>query len=77
MLFDTGVLSWVSNFRRVRSLRKYRFLRLSDKTVLPEGETDWVFVDADTGRPRTIPKTVAAAFTALAKEEELVEGHIP
>jgi acyl-CoA thioester hydrolase len=65
-----AVLTWVSDFRRVRSLRKYRFQRVSDKTVLAEGETDWVFVDVDTGRPRVIPETVAGAFTVLAKEEE-------
>src|SRR3972149_2766834 len=40
------VLTWVSNFRKVRSLRKYRVLRVAGRAVLAEGETDWVFVDA-------------------------------
>lgn len=64
------VLTWVSNFRRVRSLRKYRIIRVEDNAVLVEGETDWVFVDAQTGRLRSIPQNVIAAFEVLTKEKE-------
>jgi len=64
------VLTWVSNFRRVRSLRKYRIIRVEDNAVLVEGETDWVFVDAQTGRLRSIPQNVIAAFEVLPKEKE-------
>jgi acyl-CoA thioester hydrolase len=56
------VLTWVADFRKVRSLRKYRFTRVSDGAVLAEGETDWVFVDAETGRPRVIPTEIRATF---------------
>jgi acyl-CoA thioester hydrolase len=52
------VLTWVVNFRRVRSLRRYRFLRASDGVLLARGETDWVFVDAASGRPRKIPDEI-------------------
>lgn len=64
------VLTWVSNFRRVQSLRKYRIIRVRDNAVLVEGETDWVFVDAKTGRLRSIPKNVIAAFEVLPQEKE-------
>jgi acyl-CoA thioester hydrolase len=64
------VLTWVSDIRRVRSLRKYRFLRKADQTVLAEGETDWVFVDATTGRPRAIPDDIRDALPIVGKEEE-------
>ena len=64
------VLTWVSNFRRVQSLRKYRIVRVKDNAVLVEGETDWVFVDAQTSRLRSIPKNVIAAFEVLPKEKE-------
>ena len=64
------VLTWVSNFRRVQSLRKYRIVRVKDNAVLVEGETDWVFVDAKTGRLRSIPKNIIAAFEILPKEKE-------
>ncbi|RJP18223.1 MAG: acyl-CoA thioesterase [Candidatus Omnitrophota bacterium] len=64
------VLTWVSDIRKVGSLRKYRFVRVSDQTILAEGETDWAFVDAKTGRPRVIPKNIANAFTVAPKEQE-------
>ena len=64
------VLTWVSNFRRVKSLRKYRIIRLEDNVVLVEGETDWVFVDARTGKLRSIPSNVTAAFELLSKDKE-------
>jgi acyl-CoA thioester hydrolase len=56
------VETWVANFRRVRSLRRYRFIRSADQTVLAEAETDWVFVDAATGRPRAIHDEIRKAF---------------
>ena len=46
------VLTWVADFRRVRSLRRYKFIRAADQRVLAQGETDWVLVDVATGRPR-------------------------
>ena len=64
------VLTWVSNFRRVQSLRKYRIIRFHDNAVLVEGETDWVFVDARTGRLRSIPKDVMMTVPILSKENE-------
>ena len=64
------VLTWVSNWRKVRSLRRYRFVRESDGAVLARGETDWVFVDAAGGRPRNIPAAVAHAFVLVAPERE-------
>ena len=67
---DLEVLTWVVNLRRVRSLRRYRFVRKSDGRVLAQGETDWVFVDAKTGRPRAIPEIVTRAFTLLPEDQE-------
>ena len=59
---ELTVLTWVADWRKVRSLRRYRFIRSSDQTVLAEGETEWVFVDAATGRPRIIPERIVAVF---------------
>ena len=52
---EIEIRTWVENVRRVRSLRKYEFVRKSDGRTLVEGETDWVFVDARSGLPRAIP----------------------
>lgn len=54
--------TWVENIRRVRSLRKYEVIRTSDGKVLVKGETDWVFVDAKSGKPMAIPDGVSAIF---------------
>ena len=65
-----AVLTWVSDFRKVRSLRKYKFIRVRDNALLAEGETDWVFVDAASGRPRAIPKEVSGVFEVVPEERE-------
>lgn len=62
------VQTWVVNLRRVRSLRRYRFIRVKDEQLLVRGETDWVFVDVSNGAPRAIPAQVAGLFT-LAPED--------
>ena len=62
------VLTWVVNMRRVRSLRRYRFERFSDGETLVRGETDWVFIDVATSRPRAVPPEITELFT-LAPDE--------
>lgn len=64
---EIEIKTWVENIRRVRSLRKYEFVRKSDGRVLVKGETDWVFVDVRTGRPLPIPEEVSNVFS-LSKE---------
>jgi acyl-CoA thioester hydrolase len=59
---EIEIKTWVENIRRVRSLRRYEFVRKSDGRVLVQGETDWVFVDAKTGRPFPIPDEVSSVF---------------
>ena len=59
---ELEIKTWVENIRRVRSLRKYEFRRKSDGKVLVKGETDWVFVDARSGRPIPIPEAVSKVF---------------
>jgi acyl-CoA thioester hydrolase len=58
------VRTWVHDFRRVMSLRKYEFSRATDGTALARGETEWVFVDTATGRPKSIPAELQAIFAA-------------
>jgi acyl-CoA thioester hydrolase len=67
------VLTWVSNFRRVRSLRKYLFLVDDEDAPLARGETDWVFVKAVSGRPAAIPVEVRTVFTLVPEEDESEE----
>ena len=64
------VLTWVANMRRVRSLRRYRFIRAADEQLLVRGETDWVFVDIKTGYPRAVPPEVTGLFTLVPDGQE-------
>jgi acyl-CoA thioester hydrolase len=59
---EIEIQTWVENIRRVRSLRKYEFIRKSDGKVLVKGETDWVFVDMKTGTAQAIPEEVISVF---------------
>jgi acyl-CoA thioester hydrolase len=59
------VMTWIANFSRVRSLRRYRFLRAEDGKLLVRGETDWVFVSIATGRPTSIPEEIRCAFSLV------------
>jgi acyl-CoA thioester hydrolase len=60
------VRTWVANLRRVRSLRKYEFVRVSDGVNLVRGETDWVLVDLESGRPVAIPEAIKGIFTLVS-----------
>lgn len=59
------VRTWVMDLRRVRSLRRYEFLRQADGKLLAKDATDWVLVSAQTGRPLAIPAEVAGLFSLV------------
>ncbi len=60
---DTAQLTtWVEDFRRVRSRRRYEIRREGEEEVLARGLTDWVLLDRQTLRPVTIPDEMMHAF---------------
>lgn len=59
------VLTWIFDWKTVRSLRKYRFVRSSDGVIVAEAETLWAFVNLETGRPVRIPQIVADSFVVV------------
>jgi acyl-CoA thioester hydrolase len=62
---EIEVRTWLSEIKRVRAHRRYEFLRKSDGKVIVKGETDWVYVDAKTGKPIAIPANVSELFSVL------------
>ena len=62
---EVKVRTWVVNMRRVRSLRRYEFIRKSDGKLLVKGQTDWVFVNAETGIPLRVPQEIVTLFDLL------------
>lgn len=63
------VETWVANFRKIRSLRRYRIVRVSDGVLLARAETDWVFLNFRTGRPVPIPPEVLNAYQVVPDED--------
>ena len=64
------VLTWVSNFRKTRSLRKYKIVRPADDRLLAAGETDWAYVGIEHRVPRRIPQELVDAFELVPESEE-------
>jgi acyl-CoA thioester hydrolase len=73
---ELTVLTWVADWRKVRSLRRYRFIRSADQILLAEGETEWVFVDAVTGRPKAITEHLVSTF-GLAPDGPAAAHRVP
>jgi acyl-CoA thioester hydrolase len=55
------IRTWVEDFRRVRSRRRYEVRGAGDLMSL-EACTDWVYIDVATGRLRRVPPEMEAAF---------------
>lgn len=65
------LVTWlVDATRKSSSPRRYKMVRDADGAVLARGETLWVFIDTQTGRPRTIPPEVIDCFEAVPPGEE-------
>jgi YbgC/YbaW family acyl-CoA thioester hydrolase len=58
---ELEVRTWVEDFRRVRSQRRYEMRKL-DGTALLDAVTDWVLVESTSGRLRRIPDEMERGF---------------
>lgn len=67
---DLIVYTWVADFRKIRSLRKYKFVRVGDGAVLARAQTDWTFIGLQQRVPRRIPPEVAEAFVLVPHDQE-------
>jgi acyl-CoA thioester hydrolase len=61
---ELSVRTWVVDFRRVRSRRCYEASEHGEAALT--AQTDWVFVDVATGRPRRVPQAMEARFGMAA-----------
>jgi YbgC/YbaW family acyl-CoA thioester hydrolase len=62
---ELEVRTWVEDFRRVRSQRRYE-VRGPDDTPLLDAVTDWVLVESASGRLRRIPDEMERGFGTAA-----------
>jgi acyl-CoA thioester hydrolase len=58
------IQTWVAEIKPRSSLRSYLVSRTNDKCVLVEAETNWVYIDRQSGRPLRIPDDLRAAFNS-------------
>lgn len=56
------VSTWIDNFGKVRCLRKYRVVRISDEREIARGESVWTFIHFDRGVPIRVPQQVLDSF---------------
>ena len=64
------VHTWVSTLNKSQSMRKYIAVRESDRKAVAKCETDWVFVNRETGRPMDIPSIVSDTLPRISGENE-------
>ncbi|MDQ8203243.1 thioesterase family protein [Pelagicoccus sp. SDUM812003] len=62
--------TWPSRARHFNALRKYKFVRQSDGATIASGESDWVYIDRGTGRPRKIEQEMLDRFPMVPAERE-------
>jgi acyl-CoA thioester hydrolase len=64
------VFTWVADFRKIRSLRMYKFVRTGDDAVLARAETDWAFIGLEQRVPRRVPPELIQAFVIVPASDE-------
>ena len=66
---DVVVETWIDSMERVSSLRRYRILRETDRALLADAETNWVYFDLAANRLMRIPDEMRAAFGRGPEED--------
>lgn len=64
------VQTWIFDWQRIRSTRRYRFIRPKDNAVVAKAETLWAFVNLQTGRPVRIAPEVAESFVVVGENND-------
>lgn len=54
--------TWIDSYRRVRAVRRSSFTRKSDGKLLARGKTEWICVNAENGKPSSIPDEIKQNF---------------
>jgi acyl-CoA thioester hydrolase len=68
---SASVKTWVSDFRRIHCHRAYELFEQASGDIAARASTDWVFLDADSLRPLTIPPEIVAAYWPDGSPEEI------
>jgi acyl-CoA thioester hydrolase len=59
---EVEVRTWVDSVGRVSSVRRYEFRRTKDDQLAASGETNWVCLNRQSGRPMAIPERLMTMY---------------
>lgn len=59
---EAEVVTWVGDFHRVRSRRFYEVYHAGTRELVARANTDWVYLDLNSGRPIAVPSDMIEAF---------------
>ncbi len=59
------IKTWIDSIKRVIAVRKYEIYKNND--LIAKGESEWVFVDSKTHRPKRIPQEIIKNFLETPK----------
>lgn len=64
------VVTWVNNFGKFTSLRKYQVVRESDNLLLATAATNWAFISWPRRLPKRFPSELVEAFLVVPEDQE-------
>jgi len=64
------IRTWIANFKKIQSLRKYQILRADDDAVLAVAETNWTFIGLEHRVPRRVPAEIIDSFELVEPADE-------
>lgn len=67
---ELKVITWVNNFQKFTTLRKYLVVRVTDQTVLAKAETTWAFITWPKRLPKRFPPALVEAFVVVPQDQE-------
>lgn len=71
------VVTWVGDFRRVRSRRFYELRHAETGEVCARANTDWVYLERDTAKPLAVPQEMIDAFAPPGSGDDSLGESIP
>lgn len=66
---EITVVTWIHDFKKITSLRKYKVMRNADGKLLATGETNWAFINTKNGMLKRIPQELEEAFGIVTPED--------
>lgn len=59
---EIQLATWVDSVERVSSVRRYEFRRTDTDILLASGQTNWVCLNRESGRPAAIPERLMRMY---------------